>query len=148
MRHTFILLALLTSLAAWSGEADARLDEAKRLGVKQLRGKVTYTLDDGEAQHKETPKTFKIPDLGNRQNLKSGTLVKLMFRFSGDSTTQVVERMWVIVKSSNANIYTGVLDNDPYCTDTIKSGLEVKFEPKHVIDIWIDDPEKQKPDKK
>lgn len=147
MRHTFILLALLTSLAAWSGEAEARLDEAKKLGVKQLRGKVTFTLDDGEAYHKDAPKTFKIPDLRSRQNLKSGTFVKLMFRLTDGTNTQV-ERMWVIVKNSNANIYTGVLDNDPYCTDTIKSGVEVQFEPKHIIDIWNDDPEEPKPDKK
>ena len=44
--------------------------------------------------------------------------------------------MWVLVKSADSSGYTGVLDNDPYSTDQIKAGLEISFEPRHVIDIY------------
>jgi uncharacterized protein YegJ (DUF2314 family) len=54
---------------------------------------------------------------------------------SNGKQTQV-ERMWVLIKSRNGSRYTGILDNDPYCTDQIKAGLEVSFEPRHVIDIY------------
>ena len=31
--------------------------------------------------------------------------------------------------------YVGVLDNDPYCTDEIRSGMRVEFHADHVIQI-------------
>lgn len=144
MRAAILFVILLAaSPLAWTGEAEAKPEVNQVLGTPKLRGKVTIKLDDAEAYHKDAPKTFKIPNLLTRQNLKNGTIVKLIFRFSDASTTQV-ESMWVIVKSRRENTYTGTLDNDPYCTDTIKSGLEVQFEPKHIIDIWTDDPETPK----
>lgn len=33
----------------------------------------------------------------------------------------------------------GFSNNDPYSTDQIKAGLEVSFEPRHVIEIFEDD---------
>jgi len=47
--------------------------------------------------------------------------------------------MWVIVRGGDRLGYTGTLDNDPYSTDQIKAGLEVSFEPRHVIDIFEDE---------
>lgn len=47
--------------------------------------------------------------------------------------------MWVIVKSGDSSGYTGTLDNDPYSTNQIKAGLEVSFEPRHVIEIFEDE---------
>lgn len=47
--------------------------------------------------------------------------------------------MWVIVKERTEVGYVGTLDNDPYCTDQLRAGTEVHFEPRHVISIWTDE---------
>ena len=64
--------------------------------------------------------------------------MKLVFNLTDGEQTQG-ERMWVIVKGGDSSGYTGILDNDPYSTDQIKAGLEVSFEPRHVIDIFEDE---------
>ena len=103
--------------------------------IAKLEGKVTFTLEDGEALNMENPDTFWIPEEKLRENLVAGDLAKLVFNLSDGKKTQG-ERMWVLVKSSDGSGYIGVLDNDPYSTDEIKAGLEVTFEPRHVIDIY------------
>jgi uncharacterized protein YegJ (DUF2314 family) len=57
-----------------------------------------------------------------------------MFCFS-DGNESTVERMWVIVREKTKEGYVGVLDNAPYCTEQIQSGVEVSFQPRHVIAI-------------
>jgi hypothetical protein len=46
--------------------------------------------------------------------------------------------MWVIVKGKQQGGYLGILDNDPVCTQKMRSGVEVRFEPRHVISIYGD----------
>lgn len=58
-----------------------------------------------------------------------------MFEICAGETTQT-ERMWVIVERQEDDGYVGVLDNDPVTTDQMKSGFEIRFEPRHVIDIY------------
>lgn len=98
-----------------------------------------WELDDGEAIHQEHPDTFWIPELNKRENLKPDQIVKLIFRIStidkSGNREISIERMWVIVKGGVGGFYRGILDNDPYCTDDIKAGMEVWFQPKHVISI-------------
>ena len=101
-----------------------------------------YELDDGEAIHAASPDTFHLPTIDERTSLKPGDLVKLIFRIhvvsdDGESCCEV-ERMWVIVQGRQDAYYLGTLDNDPYCTDGIKAGMNVVFLPKHVIDIYED----------
>ncbi len=105
--------------------------------IPKLIGEVSFTLDDGEDSHRSAPLTFQIPDRSERENVKAGDIVKLMFRFQGQNGSQV-ERMWVIVKERLEIGYRGELDNDPYCTDQIRAGVEVRFSPQHIIDIWTD----------
>lgn len=107
--------------------------------IAKLQGKVTFTLEDGEALNRDHPDTFWIPPKERRENLVKNDIVKLVFNLSDGSNSQV-ERMWVIVKGGNRSSYSGVLDNDPYCTDQIKSGLELSFEPRHVIEIFEVEP--------
>lgn len=107
--------------------------------IAKLRGEVTFTLEDAEALNREYPDTFWIPPKERRENLVKDDLVKLVFNLSDGSNTQG-ERMWVIVKGGDRSGYSGVLDNDPYSTDQIKAGLELSFEPRHVIDIFEDEP--------
>lgn len=102
-----------------------------------------WTLDDGEVLHREAPSTFEIPDLAERSALEAGQIVKLMFRIAlheenGEEFEQV-ERMWVEVRRRVDRCYVGVLDNDAHSTDDIKAGMEVVFEPRHVIQIYRDD---------
>lgn len=61
-------------------------------------------------------------------------LVKLIFRIEFEDETRV-ERMWVIVTEVRPEFYAGVLDNDPFCTDEIRSGMRVEFHADHVIQI-------------
>ena len=96
---------------------------------------VRYELDNGEEMHADAPKTFHLPPLEARKNLKQNDTVKLIFRIEHDNGFDV-ERMWVDVKSVTATGYIGILDNDPYCTEELKSGEVIEFEPKHVIQIY------------
>ena len=106
--------------------------------IAKLLGDVTFTFEDGEALNQENPDTFWIPPKERRENLVKDDLVKLVFNLTDGQRTQG-ERMWVIVKGGDSSGYTGILDNDPYSTDQIKAGLEVSFEPRHVIDIFEDE---------
>ena len=95
---------------------------------------VTYTLDNGAETHREFPDTFEIPPQEDRERLRPGDLVKLIFRIEfGDEAH--VERMWVQVTEVRPESYVGVLDTDPYCTDEICSGMRVEFHADHVIQI-------------
>jgi glyoxylase-like metal-dependent hydrolase (beta-lactamase superfamily II) len=112
-------------------------DSGKKETSVQVAPGVTYVLEDGEKSHQQYPDTFEIPSKEERQNLKAGQTVKLMFRITADGKTQT-ERMWVIVKGKQQGGYLGILDNDPVCTQKMRSGVEVRFEPRHVISIYGD----------
>jgi len=95
---------------------------------------VSHTLDSGVARHLASPATFELPSSAEREGLKPGGLAKLIFRIShGDQLD--VERMWVVVSEVRPEYYIGRLDNDPYCTTEIQSGLRVEFHADHVIQI-------------
>lgn len=99
-----------------------------------------FHLDSGEDLHAEFPDTFWIPDRADREALQPGALVKLVFRIPLlDDDGEVVvrgERMWVELTERGGLRFKGVLDNDPTCTDDLRSGYELWFGPEHVIDIW------------
>jgi uncharacterized protein YegJ (DUF2314 family) len=94
---------------------------------------MTYKLKNGEESNQANPKTFYIPSRKERESLKEGDIVKLMFTFQEEGTT---ERMWVQVVSKDGNQYKGLLDNDPATTQSIKAGDEVIFSPEHIIQIY------------
>lgn len=75
---------------------------------------MTYILENGEERNQQNPKTFYIPSRKERESIKEGDIVKLMFRFTKEEST---ERMWVQVVSKDGNQYKGLLDNDPATTD-------------------------------
>ena len=77
-----------------------------------------------------------MPPIEARKNLKAGDLVKLIFRMKEKSSDEIsVERMWVIVDRKEGEEYVGKLDNDPVGDVYLKAGDEVRFEPRHVIQI-------------
>lgn len=99
-----------------------------------------WALEDGAARHAQHPRTFWIPTRWRRYMLRPGQIVKLIFRIGlrddDGEESEEAERMWVIVKRRVAwGRYEGVLDNDPYCTKGIRSGMELAFESRHVIQI-------------
>jgi hypothetical protein len=99
-----------------------------------------WCLEDGEAIHREAPKTFWIPDQARREGLQAGDLAKLIFRISvADKDEPVaVERMWVVVRERLSGSYLGILDNDPYAiteNDDLWSGVEIPFAARHIIDV-------------
>ena len=82
-----------------------------------------------------------MPPREERESLRPGDIVKLMFRMvlrDPDSGAQQekVERMWVGVTGRDGPGYVGALDNDPYCTKDLAAGAEIRFEPRHVIRIY------------
>ena len=95
---------------------------------------VRYTLDNGAETHREFPNTFQIPPQVERESLRPDDLVKLIFRIEFDDEVHV-ERMWVKVTEVRRESYVGVLDNDPYCTEEMRSGMLVEFHADHVIQI-------------
>ena len=95
---------------------------------------ITYTLDNAAETHREFPSTFQIPPQAERESLRVGDHVKLIFRIEFADEAHV-ERMWVLVSEVRPESYVGVLDNDPYCTEEIRSGMRVEFHANHVIQI-------------
>ena len=98
-----------------------------------------WALDDGEKAHAEHPDTFWIPSQQERDNLKVGDLAKLRFVLAlvdeEGNEEEAAERMWVEVEECADAWYRGVLTNQPASTDEVLLGMEVWFEPRHVIDI-------------
>ena len=136
---SFAALASCNSQSSVESKANEQADLKPELKqIAKLKGDITFTLEDGVALNQENPDTFWIPPKERRENLVKDDLVKLVFNLTDGEQTQG-ERMWVIVKSGDSSGYTGILDNDPYSTDQIKAGLEVSFEPRHVIDIFEDE---------
>ena len=95
---------------------------------------VTFILDSGVERNAHTPDTFQIPSEEKRTGLKRDDLAKLIFRIQIDDEEHV-ERMWVRVTEILPEYYVGLLDNDPICTNEIRSGMTVVFHSDHVIQI-------------
>lgn len=95
---------------------------------------VSYTLDNAVETHREFPATFEIPPQRERESLRVGDLVKLIFRIESADEAHV-ELMWVLVSEVRPATYVGVLENDPYCTQEIRSGMRVEFHADYVIQL-------------
>lgn len=98
---------------------------------------VDYRLVDGEVLNREAPSTFFIPTRAEREALKPGDLVKLLFEIvDPEQGMPTAERMWVEVVEVRGSGYVGSLDNEPHVITTIRPGSQIKFEPHHVIATW------------
>lgn len=101
-----------------------------------------WELESGEARQAAHPDTFLIPSREARENLKTGQAVKLLFRIEAQTEAGAmdlgVERMWAIVAGRLGEFFIGILENDPVTIDpdpTLKAGMELLFQPEHVIAI-------------
>lgn len=97
-----------------------------------------WELADGEQLSTECPRSFFIPKRSERDDLKPGHLVKLVFRRTGvigDGPS--AERMWVTVTSrSDDGRYVGELTNQPAAIGDLRRGDDVAFGPEHVATIY------------
>ena len=98
---------------------------------------IKFELDDVESYKLEFDNKFYLTEREKRQNLRTGDIVKLIFRFEDDEFAQV-ERMWVIVSETNNGEFTGILDNEPFIKGCLNAGDEIKFNYKNVLEIYKD----------
>lgn len=100
---------------------------------------INFSLDDIRDYERENPREFCAFTPKEAQNLGTGDLVKLIFRFEDDKSDFVqVERMWVNVlgKGSADGELIGFLDNEPYTKGNIKAGDELKFMAHNILEIY------------
>ena len=88
----------------------------------------SYTLSNGEDLNRKNPDSFGIPPRKQRESLKVGSTVKLIF----DNK----ERMWVNITERTESGYRGTLSNIPAGIRTIQQGDMVDFAPENIIDIF------------
>ena len=101
-----------------------------------------YILLDPRPVAAEAPYTFFIPTAGQLAAIGVGDLVKLIFEHVPAGHKMEVERMWVVVSSSDAEGLTGTLDNNPgEPSASIRLGDLVRFDRHHVIAIRWSNPE-------
>jgi hypothetical protein len=97
-----------------------------------MKRKNRRTLDglvDAEEQHRENPKTFRIPSRRERENA-AGKLAKVIWR-----EKDCGERPWVVVQSQKkSGRYTGVVDADTSC-GPLRAGSKLEFGPENIVDI-------------
>lgn len=108
---------------------------------KKSRPVEEYRLGNGELRNQQNPRTFFIPTRAEREGVKPGELVKLLFEIV-DPTDDMpsAERMWVKVTQAAGGRYIGELDNEPGALKSIGPGGRVEFRPEHIISLMDDWP--------
>lgn len=96
------------------------------------RSSVTCGLD----RHLASPETFEIPDSKDKDLVRPGDFVKLMWEVERSPG----ERMWVKVISRNGNRLVGTLENYAICA-YLKAGERIKFDIDDIIDLDFCDSE-------
>lgn len=98
-----------------------------------------WGLLDAEAQHDAFPDTFPIPTRAERDALRTGDMVKLVFVLDPPPTSGPnAERMWVEVRTASADgSYDGWLTNQPVVITDLEPSALVAFEARHVAGIAL-----------
>jgi len=100
-----------------------------------------WTLISAEERQAANSDTFQIPSWEERTSLFPGDGVKLLFDIESKENDLIidrgVDRMWVIIKTRNAEGYVGVLDNDPGTAENVQlhEGDTIIFGPEHIVEI-------------
>lgn len=95
-----------------------------------------WYLGDAEAEQRRYPRSFFIPSRAERESLKVGDCVRLLFCLvDGGPDRPRAERMWLDVAEVGAGSYVGVLTNQPTAIDDLNVDDLVSFGPQHVISI-------------
>jgi len=98
-----------------------------------------WGLLDAEAQHDAFPDTFPIPSRAERDALRTGDMVKLVFVLDPPPTSGPnAERMWVEVRTAHPDgSFDGWLTNQPVVITTLEPSALVAFEARHVAGIAL-----------
>jgi len=88
-------------------------------------------LGDAEERNTANPTTFEIPSRHERESVRIGNFVKLLFLPDHE---QRGERMWVKVTQRKEGRYVGTLDNHPIVVMSLEHGDTVEFGPEHILD--------------
>lgn len=98
-----------------------------------------WGLLDAESQNEAFPDAFPIPTRPERENLRPGDMVKLVFVLDPPPTSGPnAERMWVEVRASQPDgVIEGWLTNKPVVITSLAPGALVAFEPRHVAGIAL-----------
>lgn len=104
-----------------------------------------WHLDDVEKAAQAFPDSFFIPSKEEKQSLVAGKRVQLHFILDNPKEKEPrAERMWVTISKVLLlkQGYEGVLNNQPKYIKGLKAGDKIKFQPKHIAQVFIarDDP--------
>ena len=81
-----------------------------------------------------------VPSDDERFAVEEGDIVRLIFHYAKplkvNGKAYSAEHMWVVVTSNDKDYLTGILDNLPQYTKTLKPGQEISFHPEHIVAIW------------
>lgn len=95
-----------------------------------------FRLGNGERLNEQHPRSFFIPTRAERDAVRPGDLVKLLFEIVEPADDMPsAERMWVQVTEAEGGRYVGVLDNQPGALRSIGPGSRVEFGPEHIISL-------------
>lgn len=100
----------------------------------------SWELADCEQMNAQHPRSFFIPPRSERESLRPGQLVKLIFELRERQLGLAGgERMWVQLTGAEAGRYIGRLDNRPAVIRDLELGSLVSFGPEHIATIWSDE---------
>lgn len=95
-----------------------------------------WRLGSGVRRNREHPETFWIPSTKEREAIRPGMDVKLMYETKSGPEV----RMWVTVTQVRRRKLVGKLVSVPVLVPHLMLGGKVKFKRDHIIDTW-DEPE-------
>lgn len=99
----------------------------------------SWELEDAVAKNSLNPTTFFIPSIESRESLEPDDKAKVIMRIRTINDKDVeednIEGLWLIVRDKKENHFAGILDTTVECTTELKVGMEIIFEPRHVVQI-------------
>jgi hypothetical protein len=108
-----------------------------------------WALDNAEVQHAASPQTFHIPSRAEREALRPGQMVKLLFLFLNrdrDGSPIIdCERMWVTLKSVTPTGFEGQLESMPATSKALAPLATIRFGPEHVAGVFVRKSDPQHP---
>jgi hypothetical protein len=95
---------------------------------------------ESAVERKNQYPNFEIPNRDERESIRIGQMVKLLFLFLCEENGEKIiecERMWVTVVSVNDGTYKGELESHPTTSKALSPGDCVQFGADHVCAVFI-----------
>ena len=104
------------------------------LAVSSGSSLVIWVLVNAEARA-AAHHSFEIPPRSERESLRAGDLVKLIFVDPTAAGSSRGERLWVEITEAGTERYLGRLRSSPVLIRGLREGNLVEFRPEHVATI-------------